>query len=76
MKLFDEKTHQAVTLPAELETFRGERVRVVRIAQDATSGKAGKIDLGYPGVDHVVRTVFPGVVRCYIADAPREQVPA
>lgn len=68
-QLYREGTNEPVTLPAELETFRGDRVTVVSYYGDGTGGSSGRV------VTDTGRTFFPGVVRCYIAYEPKAEKP-
>lgn len=65
MKLYNEKTHEEVTLPATLVNFRGEARNVVRISRDAEPGKSGKV------LTADNREFYPQVFDCYIADEAR-----
>jgi len=69
MKLFDAKTNEVVTLPTTLDDFRGDPVRVVRIQEEPSLGKSGKVLIEI--AQHHSRTLYPQTVGCYIADEPR-----
>jgi hypothetical protein len=65
MKLFDGHTHTEIELPATIKDFRGIDRTVIRIAQDSSPSKSGKIETDDG------RIFYPGVVHCYISMEPR-----
>jgi hypothetical protein len=72
--LYLKATNERITIPADLETFRGERVTVEAIAEFPTPGRSGKVYARFFSTEPL-RTVYPGVVRCYIAEEPRDRTP-
>lgn len=75
MNLYDSTTHEVVPIPCDRANFRGEIVSVEAIAELPAPGRSGKLYVrDHPNEPLVMR--FPGVVRAYLADAPREDVPA
>lgn len=60
MNLYETDTHEEVDLPADLRTFRGVEIRVLRIAEDASPGRSGKVETDEG------RLFYPSVFGCYI----------
>jgi len=71
MRLYRIDTNEPVELPADLVDFRGATQNVLAIAEESSPGRSGKIRLGSQN-GAGARDVYPGVVKCYIAAAPRE----
>jgi hypothetical protein len=70
VRLYDEKTHEPVTIPHRCETFRGEAALVEAIDQEPSPGRSGKLLVRFDP-NAALRTVYPGVVGLYFADEPR-----
>lgn len=70
MQLYDSKTHEPVPIPCDRTDVRGEWRSIEAIAELPSPGRSGKLYVR----DHPtepLRQRYPGVMRCYIADAPR-----
>lgn len=63
-RLFLKENDEPVELPAKLKDFRGEEREIVRIEQEASPGRSGKLLLS----DGQIR--YPMVFDAYLATKP------
>jgi hypothetical protein len=67
-KLWSAATNAEVELPATRRDHRGQDVAILRVHEDASPGRSGKIVVDAGDGE---RLAYPGVVGCYLADEPR-----